>query len=65
MIFLFYRLADSESVVGRIYSNLKKHFTTREVFLDHVGIPLEKPFPDVSRERATKSASFYRLPRGD
>jgi len=55
MIFISYRRADSESVVGRIYSELKKHFPTQDVFLDHDSIPLGKPFLDVIRERLATS----------
>jgi hypothetical protein len=44
MIFISYCQAYSESVVGRIYSELKKHFPTQGVFLDHDSIPLGKPF---------------------
>ena len=40
MVFISYRWADSESVVGRIDSHLKKHFPTLDVFLDHDRIPL-------------------------
>jgi hypothetical protein len=32
MIFISYRRADSESVVGRIDSELKKHFPMQDVF---------------------------------
>jgi len=35
-----YRRADSASVVGRISSELKKHFPTQDVFLDHDRISL-------------------------
>ncbi len=55
MIFISYRRADSESVIGRIYSELKKHFPTKDVFLDHDSIPLGKPFLDVIRERLASS----------
>jgi hypothetical protein len=55
MIFISYRRADSESVVGRIYSELKKHFPAQDVFLDHDTIPLGKPFADVIRERLASS----------
>lgn len=55
MIFISYRRADSESVVGRIYSELKKHFPTHDVFLDHDSIPLGKPFLVVIRERLATS----------
>lgn len=55
MIFISYRRADSESVVGRIYSELTKHFPTQDVFLDHDSIPLGKPFLDVIRERLATS----------
>jgi len=55
MIFISYRRADSESVVGLIYSELKKRFPTQDVFLDHSSIPLEKPFLDVIRERLATS----------
>jgi hypothetical protein len=51
MIFISYRRADSESVVGRLYSELKKHFPTQDVFLDHDSIPFGKPFFDVICER--------------
>lgn len=43
MIFISYRRTDSESVVRRIYSNLKPHFPTPDVLLDRDGIPSEKP----------------------
>ena len=39
MIFISYRRADSESVIGRIDSELKNHFPTQDVFLDHDSIP--------------------------
>lgn len=55
MIFISYRRADSESLVGRIYSELKKHFPTQEVFLDHDSIPLGKPFQDVIHKRLATS----------
>lgn len=55
MIFISYRRADSESVVGRIHSELKKHFPTQDVFLDHDSIPLGKPFEEVIRERLAAS----------
>ena len=51
MIIISYRRADSESVVGRVDSELKKRFPTRYVFLDHDSIPVDKPFLDVIRER--------------
>lgn len=55
MIFISYRRADSESVVGRIYSELKKRFPAQDVFLDHDSIPLGKPFLDVIHERLATS----------
>jgi hypothetical protein len=55
MIFISYRRSDSESVVGRIYSELKKHFPTKDVFLDHDSIPLGKPFADIISERLASS----------
>jgi predicted nucleotide-binding protein len=61
MIFISYRRTDSESVVGRIYSELKKHFPTQDVFLDHDSIPLGKPFLDVIRERIVRTKYFLVL----
>lgn len=55
MIFISYRRADSESVVGRIYAELKKHFPTQQVFLDHDSIPLGMPFQEVIRQRLVDS----------
>lgn len=55
MIFISYRLADSENVVGRIYPELKRHFPKQEMYLDHDSIPLGKPFLNVIRERLAAS----------
>ncbi|TWW12162.1 hypothetical protein E3A20_03420, partial [Planctomyces bekefii] len=47
---------ESSRCIGRrIYSELKKHFPTQDVFLDHDSIPLGKPFLDVIRERLATS----------
>jgi hypothetical protein len=47
------RWTTSESVVGRNYPELKKHFPTQDVVLDQDSIPLGKPFMDVIGERLT------------
>jgi hypothetical protein len=59
MIFISYRRSDSEVIVGRIYSEVCKHFPREAVFLDHDSIPLGRPFAEVIRERL--AASRYAL----
>ena len=59
MIFISYRRSDSEVIVGRIYSEICKHFPRESVFLDHDSIPLGRPFAEVIRERL--AASRYAL----
>lgn len=55
MIFISYRRSDSESVVGRIYSELRKHFCAGDIFLDHYSLPAGKPFGRLINERIVAS----------
>lgn len=55
MIFISYRRADSEIVVGNLCRELRKRFPGEEVFLDHDGIPLGRDFRAVIRERLKNS----------
>ncbi len=48
-LFLSYRRADSQEVVGRIYDRLRAHFPVERIFRDLDSIPLGKPFPQVIR----------------
>lgn len=49
-IFLSYRRADSELVVGPIYDRLAAHFSGERVFRDLDSLPIGKPFPDALAE---------------
>lgn len=50
LLFLSYRRADSQEVVGRIYNRLTSHLPVERIFRDLDSIPLGKPFPEVIRE---------------
>lgn len=54
-LFLSYRRADSQEVVGRICDRLKLHFPVQQIFRDLDSIPLGKPFPDVIRDAVVRS----------
>jgi anti-anti-sigma factor len=54
-LFLSYRRADSQEVVGRIYDRLKAHFPVERIFRDLESIPLGKPFSEVIREAIAHS----------
>lgn len=54
-LFLSYRRADSQEVVGRMYDRLKSHFPVERIFRDLDSIPLGKPFPEVIREALANS----------
>lgn len=49
-LFLSYRHADSQEVVGRMCDRLKSHFPAGAIFRDLDSIPLGKPFPEAIRE---------------
>ncbi len=44
-IFLSYRRADSQDIVGRVYDRLKEHFPADRLFRDLDSLPLGRPFP--------------------
>lgn len=54
-IFLSYRRADSQDVVGRLYEHLVSHFPVSSVFRDLDSIPLGRPFPEVLKEALTRT----------
>jgi hypothetical protein len=54
-LFLSYRRADSQDVVGRMYDRLKSHFPAERIFRDLDSIPLGTPFPESVREAIGKS----------
>ena len=49
-IFLSYRRADSQEVVGRMYDRLIAHFSVDRVFRDRDSLPIGRPFPQALDE---------------
>lgn len=54
-IFISYRRADSEDVVGRIYDHLIGHFSIEHVFRDLDSLAVGKPFPQALDDAVAKA----------
>ncbi len=54
-IFLSYRRADSQEVVGRLYDRLVQHFAKGQVFRDLDSLQVGKPFP-IALDEALKAS---------
>jgi hypothetical protein len=54
-MFLSYRRADTQEVVGRIFDHLKAYYPPAQIFRDLDSIPLGKPFPEAIREALSRA----------